>query len=138
MKKGWNNEPYRHSMAQKGIKTKSNIQNQKVGYNSHGYSMLFSDFIKVEITERNNYSIQEINKWIKKYNINEKSRVIWITFNPIEAYLYNLSSEEKEMYETGELKINKNEIDVKQISLQNGFIIIESHDGDGGYLFVYR
>ena len=95
--------------------------------------MPFSEFIEIEVIERENYSKKEVAGWCKKYGIKPTTdKCIWITENAHMAHRYNISPGAD--YES----IPEDELDVHEIDPKVGFIIPESDDGDEGFLFIYR
>lgn len=102
-------------------------------YNSHGNIMSMSEFIEIEVEDRSNYSKEEIEEWINKYNIKEDDKVIWVTPKKWVANRYNLSSEDWYKAE----KVPEEQMNVFEFDDNQGFIIPESDDGDDGYLFVF-
>jgi len=113
-----------------------------VGYNSHGKTSSWSKIKNIETTERGNYSPEEVKKWEKKYGLEPDTPVVWITASRQRALSYdaqagesdkilNMSDEELDAYvESGDAN------EPVTFDLNNGRIIVESNDGDDGYLFV--
>lgn len=92
----------------------------KYGYSSHGKFMPFSEFIELEVEERDNNTLEEVQEWQKKYNIDITQSCIWVTLKKRDVKEYC------DYWNT----------DFKKIDLSNGFILEESYDGEGGYLFI--
>jgi len=97
--------------------------NESVYYNSHGHTMLFSEFIELEVEDRENYEMSDIEEWMQKYNITMNSECIWVTEDKNIAKSYHFNNE----HDT-----------VVEIDSSLGFIIPESDDGDNGFLFIYK
>jgi hypothetical protein len=95
--------------------------NQKEYYNTHGHTYTFQEFIDTEVDERENYTHEEIDDWVKKYNISLTDECIWVTEDLESLEHYDFDPDDYSVYSDSE-----------------GFIISESDDGDGGYLFVFR
>ncbi|MFX1453809.1 MAG: hypothetical protein ACFFDB_00405 [Promethearchaeota archaeon] len=91
-------------------------------YNTHGEFYSLKEFYEIEIKQRNNYSIEELLEWMIKYSLTPEARVIWVT-PKIEVAL---------SYEPGIKKKN-----LIEYSSEDGNIIVESNDGNDGYLFYY-
>jgi lipopolysaccharide assembly outer membrane protein LptD (OstA) len=94
-------------------------------YNSHGYTMTWKHMKELEVYERGNYKPEEVKQWEKKYNIKDTDKCIWVTKNKrdVKRYLeYDNDS-------------SNNPISFER---KQGFIIPESNDGDGGFLFVLK
>lgn len=115
---------------------------QEFYYNTHGNKMSFKTFVETEVDERANYPMEDILSWMKKYNINFDDKCIWITKDPKDAFRYlafddgyfeDNSNEEDETY-GNKYSVN----DLHHIRVTDGFLIPESDDGDGGFLFVYK
>jgi len=119
--------------------------NQKEYYNTHGQFAPYSEIKELEEDERGNYPEGTFDEWAKKYNINDNDLCIWVTKKLRDAYMYllpasmwndlwEMSDEEAEelIKEEGYTKDDVNVINA------DGFIIEESDDGDGGFIFVHR
>lgn len=106
-------------------------------YYTTSYPMSIKDFIKLEVKERDNYDIDEVKEWIKKYNIGKNDKLLWVALEPHIAARYQMNSEDwdnaKQIY-----NLNPNEFDVQIINANDGFLITETDDGDGGFIFVFR
>ena len=89
----------------------------KEWFSSHGESMKWYEFIDLEVTDRGNYTLEEIDDWCQKYDIAPIDQVIWVTNNLRCIGLYC-------EYLDHPIKMN-----VK-------LIITESDDGSDGYLAV--
>lgn len=104
----------------------------KTYYSTWDTTMDFSKWLDIEVDERGNYTNEEILKWINKYNLHQKSQVVWVYTNKYDANSYNLLAEDyKKRY-----NINDEEIDV--VEWTKGFIIPESNDGANGFLFILK
>lgn len=103
-------------------------------YNSHGEAHNFSDFIKTEVKERENYDMKEVKKWKAEYGIKGDPKCIWVTADKWIANSYNLpAGDYNKRYEVPEEEINVAEIDASE-----GFVIPETDDQDEGFLFIYN
>lgn len=128
-------------MDEKFIKTtirefvNKNVNN--VQYYTTSRPMTINDFIEIEVEERENYDIDDVNEWIDKYNIKPNTRIIWVALKPYIASRYEMSAEDwdnaEEIYNE-----NPNDFNVKVINSMDGLLIPESDDGDEGFIFVYR
>lgn len=117
------------------------LKNTITYYNSHGNSMDWSEFVEIEVRERKNYPMREVRKWEKKYNIKPETPVIWVTKTPNEALYYMTlaqSHSDIKMLSTKEFeeKWNVSTSDLHEFTPEDGYLIPESEDGDGGYLMV--
>ena len=106
-----------------------NANTDTVFYNSHGQKMLFSEFIEIEVEERRNYPMRAVSRWMKKYNISPEDECIWVTKEPEHAFRY---------LDWDQGRANYTVENLHHIRATDGFLIPESDDGDGGFLFVYR
>ncbi len=99
--------------------------------------MTIDEFIEIEVEERENYDIDDVNEWIVKYNIKPNTKIIWVALLPHIAARYEMGAE---YWDDAEEIYNENPYDfnVKIISPNDGFLIPESDDGDEGFIFVYR
>jgi hypothetical protein len=91
--------------------------------------------IEIEVEERENYEIEDIEEWCYKYDL-EGKEMIWVSPYPWVAARYQMMADEwdnaKEIYEK-----NPDEYEVYEYILENeNQIIIESDDGDDGYLMI--
>jgi len=93
----------------------------------------WSELIETEVEERGNYSTEEVEIWRKKYGLRPTDRVIWVSPSKAVAASYQVSSEEMESVRN----LPEDQVDATEVR-QPGFIIPESDDGDGGYLYVIR
>lgn len=91
-------------------------------YNSHGQTMTWKHMIEVEVDERGNHTMQQIQQWQKKYGIKDTDKCIWVTKNKRDVQRY-----------TKYTRYTPFEFDRNQ-----GFIIPESDDGDNGFLFILK
>lgn len=98
--------------------------------------MNIETFIEIEVEERDNYSLEEVKKWIEKYNITNDTLLLWVTDKPYVAASYQMPSEDycnaEEIYNS-----NPDDYDVQTIPQSTIIDIIEeSDDGDFGYLAI--
>ena len=63
-------------------------------YYTTSYPMSIKDFIKLEVKERDNYDIDEVKEWIKKYNIGKNDKLLWIALEPHIAARYQMNGED--------------------------------------------
>ncbi|MBN1156719.1 hypothetical protein JXA85_03825, partial [Candidatus Woesearchaeota archaeon] len=111
----------------------TDLASVKEFYTSAGKPFTFNQFIDREVNELNNYSLKEVREWQKKYDISDNVRVIWVSPNKWIANKYNLPAGEENWEKVPEAELN-----ITPISSNEGFVIPESDDGDGGYLFVFK
>lgn len=95
------------------------------------------DFRNREVVELENYYEEDIEQWKKKYNINDNTKVIWVTKKKEDAYSYSLLSDEIDDFDFSKVTDEEYTETLQTISAEEGFIIPETDDGDGGYLYVY-
>jgi len=99
--------------------------------------MTIDDFIEIEVEDRGNYDIDDVNEWIDKYKIESDTELLWVAASPHIAARYQMPAEDwdnaKEIYEK-----NPGEYNVRTVSSKTGTIIEESDDGDDGFIFVLR
>ena len=74
-------------------------------YNYGGYSFSLRDFRNREVVELENYYEEDIEQWKKKYNINDNTRVIWVTKKKEDAYSYSLLSDEIDDFDFSKVSI---------------------------------
>ena len=48
-------------------------------YSSHGTTAPFSEIRGLEVEDRENYTDEEFDNWMSKYNISTDTRMIWLT-----------------------------------------------------------
>jgi len=128
----------------KYIKTKKIFESQeKIYYNSHGETMLVSDFIEIEIEERDNYELDDVYEWMEKYDFDGSDYCIWVTKNKRDVYKYILPTDYYDRIENGEdiqelmyEEFGANDVDIFEYPESSGTIIEETDDGDGGFLFI--
>lgn len=112
---------------------------QKEYYTTAKISFTIIDFIETEVEDRDNYDIKDVNEWISKYHIKKNDKLIWVATKPWIAarYLMNAADwdDAEKFYELNKEKYDK-EINVYKAN--QGTIIEESDDGDGGYLFLFK
>jgi len=106
----------------------------KKWYSSHGRAMPWSEFIELEVDERENYEMEEIQEWEEKYNLQPDTPVIWVTnmamckrqyIDPVwyqDDYKESMEDEKEDPVEI---------TDIREI-------IHESDDGDEGYLAILK
>lgn len=93
----------------------------------------FNEFMKLEVSERQNYTEEQVQEWINKYNLKTDALVIWVSDIKWVANRYNLSADE---WDTAD-QVPENKMDVYEYSSKKGYIIPESDDGENGFLFVF-
>jgi len=103
-------------------------------YNSHGYKMTWAEFIDIEVEERRNYPPDEVYELAQKYNIARNTKCIWVCENKWDANGYNLPAQDWDERED----VPEEDLSVCEYDESEGFIIKETDDGDGGYLFVFN
>ena len=87
-------------------------------WNSHGRFMTFQEMLYIEVDDRENYTLEEVQSWAVKYNIRPKTLVIW-------GASYQTAKE----YGYGE----------EPVELPPDLTpVIESDDGDGGFLLFEK
>jgi hypothetical protein len=110
---------------------------ENVDYYTTSIPMKINDFIDIEVEERENYDIEDVNDWIKKYKIDTNDDLIWVALEPHIAARYQMGAEDwdnaKEIYEE-----NPGRFDIETINSKRGFIIPETDDGDDGFIFVFK
>jgi hypothetical protein len=125
------------------MKTYQAFINERVYYNSHGNFSSFFNIRQLEETERENYPKGTFDSWAEQYGISDDDSCIWVTKDKKQAYTYLLPSQyhdeimSKEEWEVEEW-IDDKRIEEKlyEVDDKDGYIIPESDDGDGGFLFV--
>ena len=117
--------------------------NQKEYYNTHGEFAPYSEIRELEL-ERG-LTQKDFDEWQTKYDIKDDDLVIWVTKKIRDAYMYLLpASMWNELWEMGdeeaEQLINSEGYTKDDVNVidADGFIIEESDDGDGGFIFVHR
>ena len=109
-------------------------------YNSHGFSMPWTEMVQIEIG-RGNYTKREFNNWAKKYNIKPNDNVIWVTSNKNIAVSYTAPSSDYEKI----LSMSDSQLDnyiisqginLNEYTQKDGNLINESDDGDDGYILL--
>ncbi|MBU1067311.1 hypothetical protein KKE60_05960 [Patescibacteria group bacterium] len=90
-----------------------------------------TEFISTEARDRGNYSEQEVSGWMAKYGLTKRDKVIWVSPDKEIAEKYTLTAEQIAQGERSEVEVGK-------IDTSEGFIIPESDDGNGGFLFAIR
>lgn len=112
-----------------------NIHNKN--YYTTSRPMTINDFIDIEVDDRGNYDIDDVNEWINKYNIQPNTKIIWVALEPYIAARYEMDVEDWDNAENI-YNENPNDFNVKIIDSKDGFLIPETDDGDDGFIFVYR
>jgi len=103
-------------------------------YTSSAHTMTLKQFIETEVQERGNYSIQDVKAWQHRYNISDTARMVWVSPKKWVANRYNLPADEWDEAEN----VPESEMSVYKIKASEGTLIIESDDGEEGYLFVFN
>lgn len=117
------------------LKEQSDTTTQIYYFSASNYNksaMRFIDFIETECFERENYDKNNIVWIAQKYNLSLSRRVRWVT----------LKAEDVEPYCDFEHRKDKDGTEYRWapidfVSNEDGFIIPETDDGNGGFLFVY-
>ena len=91
-------------------------------YNTHGEFHTLKEFFDLEIKDRHNYEVEDLLEWMSKYALTPNTRVIWVTPDKKTAISYESGMKESQL---------------SQYSSKDGTIILESDDGDNGYLYYY-
>jgi len=108
-----------------------------INYYTTSGPMTMDDFIDIEVEERENYDLDDVNEWIEKYDIKSNDDIIWVALEPHIAARYQMNGGDwdnaKEVYDG-----NPHDFDVKVIDSSKGFLIPETDDGDEGFIFVFR
>jgi len=104
-------------------------------YFTTSYPINILQFIDIEVDERENYDIDDVNEWISKYKITNNTVLIWVSTKEHIAARYNMTTNDwnnsKEIYEK-----NPESFNVIKINKNDCIIISESDDGDDGYLSI--
>jgi ribosomal protein S18 acetylase RimI-like enzyme len=111
-------------------------------FNSHGFSMPWDELVEIE-AERGNTANEDFQEWSKKYGIKPNDNVIWVAKNKNIAVWYaspagdfdkikGMSDSELNDYMQSE------GIELYEYSLEDGYIIPESDDGDDGVIMVLQ
>ncbi len=103
-------------------------------YYTTSFPMSISKIIEIEVEERDNYEMSQVESWIEKYHIEEDDKLIWVATEPYIAARYQMSSDDWDRAEKI-YKKNPGDFNVRTISSKEGVIIQESDDGDDGFLF---
>ncbi len=96
--------------------------------------MSLKQFIETEVKERGNYTLADVQNWMRRYNISGNDLAIWVSPKKWVANRYNLPASEWDEAE----KVPESEMNVYEIRGDGGFVIPESDDGEEGYLFVFK
>lgn len=90
-----------------------------------------------------NYTEEELAGWLEKYELTHESPATWVTTNPLYAagYKNEMRPPEVDRYieEKGEDAFREEfavEFEDPTFTKQDGILVIESHDGDDGYIFI--
>jgi len=123
-------------------------------YNSHGTTMSLSEFYEIEIEERENYTEEEFDQWLENYDIlplNIKdSECIWVVKNLKDVYQYILPASYYNRLQSAKTQKDIEKLFIEEYgdggldamneyviySSNEGVLIEESDDGDGGFLFI--
>jgi len=115
---------------------------EKIFYSSHGCSAKWSEIKDIEVFERENYELAEVEKWEECYDLTPSTPVIWVTdsLNMAVSYMAD-ASEFDEIIQMSEEKLLKyiieNDLsDPSTFTVKDGTIIPESDDGEHGYLMI--
>ena len=54
--------------------------------------MSIEEFIEIEVEERENYELEEIEEWMEMYNITEDSELLWVATTPAMAARYSMDT----------------------------------------------
>lgn len=103
-------------------------------YSSHGVSMDWHEFKIIEVDERQNYPLDEVNEWETKYSLEDDTVVIWVSPSPTMANSYNFDSSDRDYALSDEFDMN--ELSVIDMTKEIKTIITESDDGDDGFLAI--
>lgn len=113
----------------------SKIENELYYTTSKPISL--SEFIEIEVEDRENYDIDDVNEWIEKYNIKSDAKLLWVAKKPWIAARYQMLVEDWDKAE--DIYNNSPEdYDILSISGKKGEIIIESDDGDDGFIMILK
>ena len=121
-------------------------EEKKTYYNSHGESMPFTEFIEIEVEERENYEMEEVDEWIELYDIDIDSECIWVTKDKRNVYKYILTADYWDAIDNGDNIDNmlikefgsSDDTIIYEYKSDEGTLIEETDDGDGGFLFVFN
>lgn len=118
---------------------------QKIYYSSHGCFANWSEIRELEVDERDNYPDEEVDEWEEKYGLKDDDKVLWVAKDKRMAASYGCDSDDLEYILSASdedfLKYceeNEYDSEPEEINIEDGFLIEESDDGDGGYIFVLR
>lgn len=101
-------------------------------YTSALKEFTFAEFVEREIDELENYPVSFSEEIKKKYSLSDTDKVIWVSPNPSIAWHYLLGASARWDTPASEIDFNR----IQAFSNEDGFIIPETDDGDGGFLFV--
>ena len=101
------------------------------------YPQTLSDFIEVEVNERFNYEYDDVMEWKEKYELEDDDLLLWVSRNKHIANSYMYNSEDYEKVISGKYTDEYPLTEVKTYVCPKENIIIESDDGDDGYLMIF-
>ena len=109
----------------------------KIKYYTTSNPITLNEFIETEVNDRENYEIDEVNNWIKKYKISTNDYLIWVSTKPHIAARYEMPASD---WDNCEEIYNNNPEDyyINTIKSDDGILISESDDGDDGFLFILK
>jgi len=121
----------------KHIKTYQLFENEQKTYYTTSEPMSLGQFKELEVEERGNYEEEDVDKWVEKYGITDKSQLLWVAVNPWTAARYAYFTADQwddaeKIYKAG----GNDEYPVDIVSVSDGTIIEESDDGDEGFLML--
>lgn len=109
------------------------VRNQSKVYFTTSRPITMSEFVEIEVEERGNYPIEEVRKWMRKYNLNNQSLVVWVSPKRYVAWRYQMLAEDWDNIKKLKREAERNKDSITRIK---GDIIYESNDGDDGYLLI--
>lgn len=113
-----------------------------VTYYSSAYApMTWAQMRETEVTERNNYTTKQFERFQKKYLINDNDNVIWVSPDKNVAVSYAALADDRDAVlsmtaEELEQFMDDNDIYLNEYSSNSGALITESNDGDEGFIFL--
>jgi len=113
-----------------------NEENSEVKYYTTSYPMTIKDFIDIEVEERGNYELKDVQEWVEDYSVTPNTKLLWVATKPYVAARYQMNADDWDNAETI-YNENPNDFDVQVIDGSEGTIIEETDDGDDGYLFIF-
>lgn len=117
---------------------------EEIFYSSHGCCSKWSEIKNIEVFERENYDLADAEYWEDKYNMNDDTRVIWVTpsLNIAVSYMVDADEYDKIIGMSQEKLLEyiaENDIDYPSgFTKKDGIIILESDDGDQGFLMILK